>query len=125
MPAQEAACGNAEVCVDALKNRVRHKVIDSHADEPIEVENDRLFSGDAFKGEIVLQTKATIVSEEAKPPRFVIGDNVLVIGPTTTYSSQSGTVVELNERLGVYRYLVEFPGGKTAMFYGFELEKSE
>jgi hypothetical protein len=64
------------------------------------------------------------MSDKTRPePSFSVNDMVVVIGPSKD-SGRAGTVRDVYEFSGMYRYVVEFPDGSNGVFFGFELMQS-
>jgi hypothetical protein len=61
--------------------------------------------------------------ELARPPRFKAGEQIKITAPGP-HKGQRGIVQDVTRPDGdvVYRYLVQFPDGALARFFGFELE---
>ena len=55
-------------------------------------------------------------------PTFSIDDHVVVVAPAAVQQGAIGTVAEVYEFSGRYRYVIEFENGTTAVFFGFELK---
>src|SRR5258705_12471396 len=56
-------------------------------------------------------------------PAFRVNDHVVVIAPSGLHQDASGRVVEIYVFSGMYRYVVEFETGTTAVFFSFELRR--
>ena len=55
-------------------------------------------------------------------PTFRVDDHVVVVAPAAVQQGAVGTVVEVYEFSGRYRYVIDFENGTTAVFFGFELK---
>ena len=63
----------------------------------------------------------TLAETRKRPAMFQVNDLVVVVAPSGQYEATTGTVREIYVFGGMYRYVVEFEAGATAVFFGFEL----